>query len=361
MRPRFGINGRFLSRPITGTQRYAREIICGLDKLVEPDEVVVVVPEDARISEPLNLENIRVVRAKGRSGHLWEQAGYSKYLSRNGLLGMDLCGVGSLSNPGIVCIHDMAVRANPGFYSPLFTAWYRLHLSFLARISKRIITVSEFSKGEIERYYPAAKGNISVVYNAWQHIGRTCSDMGVLEKNGIDPQTYYFAMSSLAPNKNLKWLAETARLNPGETIVIAGAANARLFGKHDIPVAENVIYLGYISDAEARALMENCKAFLFPTFYEGFGLPPIEAMACGAPAIVSDNACMREVYGNCVAYVDPNIPVRNLNELLSEARGKDASPALHKYSWDASAEKLYGIMGEVWASSRLGSADRGSI
>ena len=86
-------------------------------------------------------------------------------------------------------------------------------------------------------------------------------------------------------------------------------------------------YLGYVTDGEAKALMANCRAFLFPTLYEGFGIPPLEAIACGAPrVIVSDTPCMREIYGPHAAYLDPA-------ELLGQ------------YSWSASARRLAGLLG----------------
>ena len=79
-------------------------------------------------------------------------------------------------------------------------------------------------------------------------------------------------------------------------------AEAKRLGLANLP---NVVYLGYVSDGEAKALMHHCKAFLFPTLYEGFGIPPLEAVACGAPRIyVSDTPCMREIYGDCAGYID---------------------------------------------------------
>ena len=101
--------------------------------------------------------------------------------------------------------------------------------------------------------------------------------------------------------------------------------------------------MGYVSDEEAKSLMQNCKAFLFPTFYEGFGIPPLEALSTGAKVVVSDSACMREIFDDCVYYVDPFNPCIDLNELLLN----EVSPPdrlLNKYSWKESAVKLYNII-----------------
>lgn len=313
---KFAINGRFLTRQVTGVDRYAREIVRELDGMVAPGEAVVVVPRSAELVDPLELTSIDYVRYGGHSGHWWEQVEFSAYCRRNGLLGVSLCNTAPMRNPGVVCIHDMAVRANEGNYSRKFVLWYRMLFSAITKSARVILTDSDFSKSEIERYYPAAKGKIRVIPCAWQHIERVEADEGAFPRYGLEAGGYWFAMSSLAPNKNLKWLAETALLNPGETVAIAGGMNPKVFGEHGIPEAGNVRYLGYVSDGEAKALMAGCKGFLFPTFYEGFGIPPLEAMACGAPCVVvSDTEVMHEVYGGSVVFINPYEPCEDLAAL----------------------------------------------
>lgn len=335
-----GINGRFLTRTTTGVDRYAREIVRELDKLVTPGEVVLAVPPADELIEPLELTNIETVRVGRWSGHAWEQLDYSAWLRRTGRLGLSLCNTAPVRNPGVVCIHDMAVRANASNYSKPFVLWYRVLYAQITRRAKRIITVSNFSKREIEQYYPAARGQISVIPNAWQHMERVEADEGIFARYPeIVPGKYYFAMSSLAPNKNLKWLVETARLNPKETIVIAGGLNTKVFAENDIPESDNVVYPGYVSDGEAKALMQACKGFLFPTFYEGFGIPPMEALSCGAPIVVSDTEVMHEVYGDGARYIDPNMPCDNVGKVFVE--NQLTKEILTKYSWKTSASHLY--------------------
>ena len=118
------------------------------------------------------------------------------------------------------------------------------------------------------------------------------------------------------------------------------AAEAERLGLADLP---NVLYLGYVSDGAAKALMAHCKAFLFPTLYEGFGIPPLEAAACGAPQIiVSDTPCMREVYGPCAAYIDLTANPGDVDD-VTPATAPTAA-LLEKYSWDKSAERLLQIL-----------------
>ncbi len=343
---RYAINGRFLTRQVTGVDRYAREIVRELDGMVSPGEAVVVVPRGVELVKPLDLASIHYVRYGGRSGHWWEQVEFSAYCRKNGFLGVSLCNTAPMRNPGVVCIHDMAVRANEGNYSKKFIAWYRILFSAIIKRAKAIITVSEFSKREIEKYYPTARGKITVIPNAWQHMQRVDADGSALARYDLKPDGYWFAMSSLAPNKNLRWLMETALLNPGETVAIAGGMNAKVFGEHGIPEAGNVRYLGYVTDGEAKALMAKCRGFLFPTFYEGFGIPPMEAMASGASCVVvSDTEVMHEVYGDAVVYIDPHVPLEDLNGLPQPLIPSDT--CLNGYSWHNSAKRLLQLIRSI--------------
>lgn len=346
-----GINGRFLTRPTTGVDRYAREIVRELDGLLAPGEAIIAVPSGDELIEPLELKNIKVKPVGHRSGHAWEQLDYSAWLRHTGRIGLSLCNTAPMRNPGIVCIHDMAVRANASNYSIAFMTWYRVLYALLSRRSKMIITVSNFSKREIEHYYPAARRKITVAPNGWQHMERVEADEGIFGRYPeIKPGEYYFAMSSLAPNKNLNWLVETARLNPEEIIVIAGGLNSKVFAELDIPEAKNVVYPGYVSDGEAKALMRGCKGFLFPTFYEGFGIPPMEALSCGAPIAVSDTEVMHEVYGGSARYVDSASPCDDLMGLFEEPT-LPVDVALSRYSWTESARKILAVVGAAEGGS----------
>lgn len=340
---KYCINGRFLTRKITGVDRYAREIVSALDSCFQRGVVCILIPETAELLECPKLENIEIIRYGKRRGHLWEQLDLFLFVRNRKLISINLCNTAPILSPDIVCIHDMSVRAHPMFFSWKFRALYRMYFRAYARKATIILTVSEFSRREIEKYYPDSKGKVYVVPNAWQHIERVVPDFSVLNRNGLEEGRYYFAMSSLAPNKNLSWIVEAARLNPSEIFAVAGGFNSKVFGDHDIPQADNVKYLGYVSDCEAKALMASCKCFLYPTFYEGFGIPPMEALASGAPVVVvSDTEVMHEVYKNDVEYVDP----RNAQTLsyTSPAIPKTKHSVLGRYSWQRSAEYLYCLL-----------------
>ena len=207
-----------------------------------------------------------------------------------------------------------------------------------------IITVSEFSKREIEKYYKVSKERIKIIYNAWQHISRIAASVDIFERYPqLRKNNYYFSLSSLAANKNFKWLLYAAKNNPSEQFAIAGGGKlkgvAEASGLKDFP---NIHFLGYVSDADAKALMAGCKAFIFPTLYEGFGIPPLEAVASGARRIVvSDTPCMHEIYGDCAEYLNAKDYV---NAGINSNGKIDSADILTKYSWKESAEKLWLIM-----------------
>lgn len=241
-------------------------------------------------------------------------------------------------------IHDVSYKVNPQYFTSkrdrLSAIWHRINYKAIANSSMKILTVSNFSKGEIERVYHVDKKRISVVYNAWQHMDKIMEAADVFDRYSmLKDKEYYFSMATLAANKNFKWILYAAKNNPDKEFAIAGGGKlkgaAEAEGFTNLP---NVHFLGYVSDEDAKALMHHCKAFLFPTFYEGFGLPPLEAVACGCKRIiVSDTPCMHEVYGDYAEYIDPynyeNIKIEDTNKEVSKE-------LLDKYSWKKSAKQL---------------------
>lgn len=343
------IDGLFLTQRITGIQRYAYEICRELDKLLAPDCVECLVPENTPLNEmETAFVNIRVVKYGKHSGMLWEQRDLAAYLKAKNRRGIFLCNVMPLTaKNGVAVIHDISYRVNPqffrGFRRRLSAWWHCLQYRLICQKCEKIITVSEFSKSEIERVYHVPGNRIAVVYNAWQHMERVGEDTNTFQQfSQLQKGNYYFAMATLMENKNFAWILRAAKQNPTQQFAVAGGGNLAFYAqKIEREALKNVSFLGYVSDAQAKALMHFCKAFLFPTFYEGFGIPPLEAAACGAPdLIVSDTPCMHEVYGDCAAYVDPHAEPGNLSAIPH----KNPAPVLSQYSWAAEAQKFLMIL-----------------
>lgn len=331
------INGKFLTQRVTGVQRYAREIVTELDKQLNNElelSVIIAVPKDA--SDVPDYKNIEVVKAGHLKGIVWEQISLPLYAAGKGTL-LNLCNVSPLISLGIVAVHDVKIKARPQDFSRKFLIWYNLLFKNSTKRAKEIITVSEFSKREIIKYYKVVPEKIAVIPDAWQHYERIGYDDNALEKYGLKNDSYYFSMCSLEPNKNFKWIAEAAKRNPDQVFAVSGSINETVFADGSgFECPENMKLLGYVSDEEAKTLMRDCKAFLFPTFYEGFGIPPLEAISAGArQVVVSDTEVMHEIFGDSVVYVDPMDYEIDLEKCKAE-RVIDMS----KYSWSKSAEML---------------------
>ena len=334
------INGKFMSQNVTGVQRYAREILSEMDAVVQPG-VEIILACDRNAVNVGKYRNIRIERVGRLTGNLWEQISLPAFVIRNRAVCVSLCNMAPVLTPHIVAIHDVSFRVNKDFFSRKFSLWYGLVFSLIIRRIKQIVTVSDFSRSEICRAYGRDFPNITVTYNGWQHFRRVVSDNNAVSKYGLIPGEYFFSMSSMAPNKNFRWIASAACHNPDVTFAVSGAVNTKVFGDiFDFEIPQNLKFLGYVTDEEAKALMGDCKLFLFPTYYEGFGIPPLEALSVGARAAVSDRSCMREIFGGSVYYIDPDDPETDLNGLLASPVDPP-QPVLEKYSWRKSAEILY--------------------
>ncbi len=350
-KPLYAVDGWFFTQRLSGIQRYATEVLAELDKIAPPGALEVVIPEGA--PQPV-YENLKVV-VYGKQNGLWEQRDFPRYLKKAGRRWLCMCNVIPLhahGSAGIAVWHDVCYRARPDFYRDLrgraSAAWHRLQYRAMARQACGIVTVSEFSKSEIVKYYKVDPGRITVIGNAWQHMQRIQADPEVFAGKGKWPALqkgqYYFSMANLLKNKNFPWVLRAAKNAPREIFAIAGGGSlqsqAEELGLANLP---NVVYLGYVTDGEAKTLMANCKAFLFPTLYEGFGIPPLEAVACGAPRVlVSDTPCMREIYGPCAGYIDLAVNHGDVNRITPPAAAH--AELLAKYSWAESARRLAGLL-----------------
>ncbi|WP_230970778.1 glycosyltransferase family 4 protein [Nitrogeniibacter aestuarii] len=220
-------------------------------------------------------------------------------------------------------IHDAATVRTPVSYSRVFRMWYGVLIPFLVRRSMAVGTVSEFSRQELAKVYGVR--DAFIVGEGGDHMDRIESDRTVLERHDLTRRPFVLAVSSMAPHKNFGLISRAmARLSSsGFDLVVVGGSNPKIFAGMEQELPDSVKYLGYVSDAELKALYETAAYFVFPSTYEGFGIPPLEAMACGCAVLASNAASIPEVCGNAAAYFDPNDP-DGLAALLERAIGDDS-------------------------------------
>lgn len=334
------INGRFLTQNITGVQRVAHEIMKELDKISKEKSLEIIILTPKNIIFNSLYENIKVKKVGILKGHLWEQLELPIYsFLEKGIL-LNLCNTAPIINTGIVDIHDISFKVNPEFFSKKFSLYYKILIWILVRTSKKILTVSEFSKNEIIKYYNVSPKKIEIVYNSWEHILRFKEDFNILEKFNLKSKSFYLGVSSINPNKNFKYIIELAKLYPEKQFVIAGKKNEKVFGNLGINEMNNLIWCGYVSDEELKALYMSCKGFIYPSFYEGFGLPPLEAMGCGCEEIyVSKTSCLPEIFEDSVIYINPNKVEKIFDKKITVDKEK-IKKVLGKYSWKESSQLL---------------------
>ena len=347
MNKKYVINGRFLSRKQTSVDRFAYELINELDKISEPNIFELAVPRNYLVK--LELRNIKIVEVGHNKGNLWEQLDYCFYAINNNRKTVNLCNTSPLFKPDIVTIFDTKIKDYPEFYNKFFVLWYKIQLSNSLKRADVIITDSYSAKKDILRNYPQTdESKVFVVYPSWQHIERIKYDEEVLSKFNLQEKKYYFSLSSIEPNKNLKWILDAGKDNKDSIFVIAGKTDKIYNNNKNNPViSDNVKMIGYISDSEAKTLMKHCKSFIFPSFAEGFGLPPLESLSSGCNSlIVSDLPVMHEVFEDNAVFINPEKYKSGviINKKIDDLKRKNI---LSKYSWKKSAEYFYSILIEL--------------
>lgn len=357
-RPPLYINGRFLTQGTTGVQRYAIELLKAMDVQLSraapsPEgwpACEILVPRGTTVP-PLHFIRARPV---GRlSGQLWEQIELP-FHSRQGLL-FNPCNVAPLVKRNkVVTLHDAAVFTHAEAYTGLFGRWYRFMLKRLCRSGTPVITVSEFARGELMFRCGLPLENSVVIYHGHEHIHQVPADDGILDRLGLRGTRFALAVSSQNPTKNLAGLSLALELleSPDFSVVVAGGKNHRIFNGDANPWPPFVHRAGYVNDGELRTLYESTACFVFPSLYEGFGIPPIEALACGATVLAADIPPLREVYGQALRYCDPADPhaiaTGLLDAMKSESRDETAIAAcLHKLTWAHCAEQTLQFIGKV--------------
>lgn len=302
-------NGRFLQRPVTGVERFAIETLRALDDLISANEIqtgplLIAVPRGTQVK--VAFKHIEVAEVGRLQGYPWEQVELPLFAGRRLLV--NLCNTGPVcKRHQAVVIHDAAVFAVPQAYGTAFKLVYKCMHRLLAWRGARILTVSEFSRQELARYLNIAADRITVLPEGGEHVLRVQPDDGILQKARLQDRPFVLAVSSAQANKNFGLVARALAPmgDPGFDVVVAGGTNPAVFAGQGEAMPAFVKHVGYVSDGELASLYKHAACFVFPSLYEGFGIPPLEAMARGCPVVASRAASIPEVCGDAAVYFDP--------------------------------------------------------
>ncbi|NHN87580.1 glycosyltransferase family 4 protein [Acetobacter conturbans] len=346
----FAINGRFATQSLSGVQRFAGELTRSLGKLDWKEEAPVLLAPQGRLTEdePFDLPVHQFGRLHGQA---WEQLELPK-----GAAGRYLINLGNTApvfkRDQLVVLHDAAVFAQPEGYSWKFRAWYKLLQTVLCHTTTQIVTVSRFSRDELARSLHIKPSRIGVIPEGSEHISRTTPDTGVLERHNLTGKPFVLAVGNLARHKNLTGLNTLAKRLQEKNIplVISGGLNTSVFsGGSELP--QPAVYVGRVSDAELHALYNAAACFVFPSFYEGFGLPAVEAMACGCPVVAASIPALQEVCADAAVYASPYDPVDISQTVLKVLEDTALAADLREkgreraklFTWDNAARALMAI------------------
>jgi glycosyltransferase involved in cell wall biosynthesis len=345
-------NGRFLSQVRTGVQRYATETLLALDELLDDParpsnlEFELAIPPDA---SPVPLKHIRCVEIGKLTGHLWEQIDLFRHARGAYLVNFNYSGP-LLMRRQLVTIHDATVRAMPQAFSRAYRWTHNILVSVLGRTAHAVMTVSNFSRDELGARFGLARNDIIVGVEGGEHVqGGDADEAAVLRKHGLRAGQYVLGVGSVKPNKNFELIAQAMRLLPGFTwpVAIAGAKDIGIF-KDASSLDDSFVFLGFVSDEELAVLYRRAACFVFPSSYEGFGLPAFEAMAQGCPVLCARAAAMPEVCGDAVLYFEHDDPGSLADALiriqrdpaLREALVVAGTRRLNDYNWRRNAHIL---------------------
>jgi glycosyltransferase involved in cell wall biosynthesis len=330
-------NTRCMNAPLTGVQRYTQKVLAGF-----PEKIKQIAPATGI--------------SRGIRGHLWEQF-ILPVQTRNKLLW-------SPSNSGpvnlkrqVVTVHDVVSADHPEWFNKAYVQWYNYMLPRLLKTADHIITISEFSRQRIVELFKIPESKITLIYNG--------ADNALSE---IKPGTpgiklpfdrYILSLGSLEPRKNIPLLLEAWQSILNEIpediglVIVGGKGNIKIFKDAGInQTSTRVYFTGHINDEQVSQLYRHTLLFAYLSVYEGFGLPPLEAMSAGIPVLTGNQTSLPEVVGDGGIMIDPYSLAECENGLVKLINNKGLRDRLAagailqatKFDWKETALKTWEVL-----------------
>lgn len=371
---RVGIDGIPLATPKTGIGHYTSELVRALSGLYPDDDFEIIAPvvlSPAALRPDLRAlpANLKIVLPKTRLRRYWFGIALPMYISRSGIelfhgtnYEVPMCG----RRPSVVTVHDLSLFLFPETHEERLVARAKRRYPRMMRRARAIITPTNAVRNELCQEFSISQEKIQVIPEAprrlFQPVDHGIAD-GITRRMGIEGKFVLF-VGTVEPRKNLVTLIrafshvlESTELKP--QLVIAGRKGwlsedlSSLIQQLDL--ADRITFTGYVSEENLRILYSSCEVCVYPSLYEGFGLPPLEAMACGAPVITSRIRAIEETVGEAAVLVDPNdshalagaiaeiLTDPNMREKLSAAGLKRAA----QFTWEETARQTMEVYRKV--------------
>lgn len=267
-------------------------------------------------------------------------------------------------NKVVITIHDISFRALNNAFTMKSKVWKSIITKYSIKKAHSIIVDTYFTKGEIIKYYPEIdKRKLKVVYCGFNNFAKDSIDESKIKKSlGAIIKPYILTVSTISPRKNIDGLLRAFNIIKDSVdlnLVIAGK-NGWLYENvyklaEELNLKGRAIFTGGINDEELKLLYKNAALFIYPSFYEGFGLPPLEAMSYGIPCIVSKETSIPEVVGQAGLYVDP-LSIKDMAQAIitlqknSESKEKYIEigyKQIEKFSWVKCSGEICEIYSEL--------------
>lgn len=337
------LNARILQQPMTGVGRYLSEVLAAWPG-----------PSPGRIDPPS-------WAIRGVKGHAWEQ------LVLPARVGSELLWSPVHSGPlavahQVVTVHDLVPLDHPEWLNRGFARWYGFMLPRLVRRARHVIAISNFTRDRLLEATGLSEDRVTVIHNgvnARFHRPPSAQRRRMRESLNLADTRYMLSVGTLEPRKNLSgllraWRLALPRLPEDLELVIAGAqGRASVFAKAEMDdLPPRVRLVGRVNDEMLPALYAEAEWFIYLSLYEGFGLPPLEALACGTPVIVSDIPVFREVTADAsiaVAPLDAGVVAEALLTAAEDPalRTRLAERGLHqaaKFGWGETARRTREVL-----------------
>lgn len=353
-------------KQVGGTEFYIRNLLDGFLELEEEFRLTLLVSKDNRASlshyaqDPrICLLETKVVSANIAGRILWQFFRQNCFLRRHGIRKCFIpvyCR--PLFNGGIVyvnTIHDLQAAHYPEYHPLHEIAYSRLCWWLDVHLSRHIVAISKWVQEDICEHYPISKNRISTIYNPIT-IDRTeiAPFVQIAQKYGVEEKEFYYTVSQLIPHKNLETLIDVMeRIKtqgidlPGRLLIsgVNGENKAGLEQKiKERGLEQEVTLTGFVENEERNALYQNCRAFLFPSVFEGFGMPVVEAMLLGTAVVTTRKTCIPEISQEKANYVDDPYSAEEWIQVMQRAVNRSEEMDFCQYDRKQLTRRYYELL-----------------